>query len=156
MSNHESLKSLRCVKCNTRENLTNFLIKKKNITKSTFSCSKVQFNTSMLSNTLPLCKQCIKEVQNWKKHINFAQIVISIGAVIIVASLLFFLNTNNVILIPYGIITLILGVALWIYLQSKDSNMFKFKKVIFYVKPKNSSNWIPYNEWLINAFTNRK
>ena len=155
MSNHESLKSLRCVKCNTRENLTNFLIKKKNITKSTFSCSKVQFNTSMLSNTLPLCKQCIKEVQNWKKHINFAQIVISIGAIITVVSLLVLLNSSNVLLIPYGIITLILGVALWIYLQSIDSNIFKFKKANFYVKPENSSNWISYNEWLIYALTDR-
>ena len=156
MSNHESLKSLRCVKCDTRENVTNFLIKKKDITKSTLSCSKVQFNISTVSNTLPLCKQCVKEVKNWKKLINFTQIVISIGAIITVVSLLFLLNSNNVLLISYGIITLILGVALWIYLQSKDSNIFKFKKDNFYVKPENSSNWIPYNEWLISTLTNRK
>ncbi len=155
MSNHESLKNLRCVKCNTLENLTNFLIKKKDITKSTLSCSRVQFNTSTVSNTIPLCKQCVKEVKNWKKQINFAQIVISIGAIITVVSLLVLLNSSNVLLIPYGIITLILGVALWIYLQSIDSNIFKFKKANFYVKPENSSNWISYNEWLIYALTDR-
>ena len=137
------------------QNLTNFLIKKKDITKSTLSCSRVQFNTSTVSNTIPLCKQCVKEVKNWKKQINFAQIVISIGAIITVVSLLVLLNSSNVLLIPYGIITLILGVALWIYLQSIDSNIFKFKKANFYVKPENSSNWISYNEWLIYALTDR-
>jgi len=97
----------------------------------------------------------VKEVKNWKKQINFAQIVISIGAIITVVSLLVLLNSSNVLLIPYGIITLILGVALWIYLQSIDSNIFKFKKANFYVKPENSSNWISYNEWLIYALTDR-
>ena len=142
---------LKCVKCESKENLVPFDYAKKYKTGSSRKGRVITETYDYKSSVVMACSNCVEEFNDWKKKYQEKEfwprciIVIGLGLTVI-AFLAFSL--------PLIIIGVAIAVLMILYMYRgdfKETNPHKyisFSGTRVYVKPKNSKVWTRYDDWI--------
>ena len=117
----------------------------------------VKFTTYYQTQQVPSCVKCKGGFQFWNFANKLLILLSCLGFTLLTVGVLFLIfrmpsEIWSFLLYP-GLALMIASIVLWKYLRGVSSNprlymKFSKKSGVFYVKPRDSQEWVSYTEWV--------
>lgn len=109
---------------------------------------------------IPICLNCIKKFHKWKIYIIISLLIFIIGILGVIIGIFYIIlhqifEDLGVKIISIGFLVIISSIISRFILKKIESNpnnyfFYDFVGRVFYVKPSEEKDWIPYNIWIKN------
>lgn len=155
--NSENLTKLKCIACGSKYAYSKLYKYRQVAEKKIFTKFKKK-ESSLFSLDVPICLLCKKRFHKWTFYNNSSRIIFIFGIASVIFGI-FFLILHQ-IFEDIGVPTILFGFLFIISslvfryiigrIESNPNNYFfyDFVGMVFYVKPKEEKDWIPYSLWI--------